>query len=976
MPTPTFTLEQAQTAQQIINQLHSNQFNSNQAYFASLAFFNPFPWSWKFAIYHFLSSLPIPHLPTIMIIILFIFGPFLALLLLFGLVFLTYKLIKWLISVLVARFSPQLLEKTFLQITFPADTSKSAYATEQVYKLIHTLARRKISFFQPIKTYSLEIVATKEDGIVYIIGTPVQDTEVLSRSLLSYVPGIHIKKIPDYLSKVVFEPTKENSKIQTSINEADKENEEESKEGRSLGVVELQFTDDYALPLQNQKALTQHDPISFLIGNMTKLEDGELIAFQLVTSPSMRVKIAQHTRLLRNAIAQNRPLTQYISKKQLLPGMPHIIWFLLNPLLWLIMASIKLLVYLPYLILSPTGPQSKSYFATNPDDAKQNLLNPYEQDLAVVIKEKLSQHLFESSIRILILANNAEEFAIRESGLVSSFGQFTSSHQSFIPKNITAIPWFSTRSHNKRLLQFATRSLGKTNIVLSSSELSDLYHFPNSVTSLVEGLAKSKSHELPAPLSMRKNTSLDVVVGENTYGGERTPVGLTKTQRGQHTYIIGKTGTGKSTIIEGMALQDIQAGKGVCVIDPHGDMIEHLLRLIPASRQKDVVYLNPADKAFPVGLNILNPRVSFSDQEELHAFIARQIMGIFMKITPEKNWGQRMEHILRNAVLTVLQMKSGTPETPYISLFAIQKLLTDDIYRKHIIEDLSDPILKQFWKKEFNQYRKSQQAEIISPLTNKIGEFITDPLTRHIVLQEESTINISEIMDKGKILLVNLSKGNLGEERSAFFGTVITSLIQLAVYERSQTKEEDRSDFFVYIDEFQNFATPLFITLFSEARKYHVFFIPSHQNIAQIDDSKVAKIMQGNAGTLIVLRGSPDDEKTILPYLEPEVNKGQIVNLPLHHFFMKVTTDVSEDAFTGVTMPIKDNGSETVAKKIIARCRIDYSTERNNVEEQLKRIFSLPSISKKTKKSVRKDSRKSLTHRHKKVAILTKQMVV
>src|SRR4029077_3561823 len=183
---------------------------------------------------------------------------------------------------------------------------------------------------------------------------------------------------------------------------------------------------------------------------------------------------------------------------------------------------------------------------------------------------------------------------------------------------------------------------------------------------------------------------------------------------------------------------------------------------------------------------------------------------------------------------------------------------------------LSDAILKQFWEKEFKLFRKGQQGDVISPLTNKIGEFITDPLSRYILLQEKSSINISEIMDEGKILLVNLSKGNLGEERSAFFGTLITSLIQLATYARAQTPESKRRDFFVYIDEFQNFATPHFTELFSEARKYHVFFTPSHQNIAQIDDPQVSKIIKGNSGNFITLKGSPDDEKVMLPILTPE----------------------------------------------------------------------------------------------------------
>jgi hypothetical protein len=520
---------------------------------------------------------------------------------------------------------------------------------------------------------------------------------------------------------------------------------------------------------------------------------------------------------------------------------------------------------------------------------------------------------------------------------------------------MTPLPFLANQIFKKRFTDFQKRNLSNDNLILSSSEISDLYHFPNMDITKIEGLVKSKSSELPAPRSIKRDDGdLDVIVGKNTYGGEETAVGLRKRDRYQHTYIVGKTGMGKSTIIEGMALQDIQSGKGICVIDPHGDMVEHLLTLIPKDRQKDVVFVNPFDKEFPTGLNILNPGTNYEDLEEEHRRIAQTVMSIFMKITPERHWGQRMEHILRNAILTTLLIQAGTTNTPYISLYTIQKLLTDDKYRKSVTGTLSDPILKQFWEKEFMLFRKGQQGDMVAPLTNKIGEFITDPLSRFILLQKNSTINISEIMDNSKILLVNLSKGNLGEERSAFFGTIITSLIQLATYQRAQTEEKKRRDFFVYIDEFQNFATPHFTELFSEARKYHVYFTPSHQNIAQIDDPKVSKVIKGNSGNFIALKGSSDDEEAMLPIFSPEVEKGQIVNLAPFHFFMKVTNDESEDAFTGVTIPVESSGSKETKEGIIKQSRLHYATKREDVEKQLEQLLKVaPKVQKQVLKNTR-----------------------
>jgi hypothetical protein len=300
----------------------------------------------------------------------------------------------------------------------------------------------------------------------------------------------------------------------------------------------------------------------------------------------------------------------------------------------------------------------------------------------------------------------------------------------------------------------------------------------------------------------------------------------------------------------------------------------------------------------------------------------------------------------------------------------IQKLLTNTAYRQSVTATLKDPVLKQFWVDEFKMFGHMQKADMISPLTNKLGEFITSPMSRHILLQAESTIHLSDILDNEKILLVNLSKGNLGEERSGFFGTLIISLIQMAAYQRAQVPENKRRDFFLYIDEFQNFANAHFADIFSEARKFHVFIIPSHQNVAQIEDVKTAKVVLGNSGTIISLKNGPDDEAVILPFMEPEVKKGEIVNLPPHHFFMKVTNEDSEDAFSGETVPLDVKGSDRISDFVIANTRKNYATSRAIVEKQLNILFGLSDkpkerIDKEMKDSVGKagGSRRKNTHK-------------
>jgi hypothetical protein len=952
-PTPTLSPISAEELQ-LIHQIQHHALSNGHTMLLGFAFMLPLSDKWKLAIYHFFISLPLPHLSDTWLTVIILGSPIVSLTILFLAFKFGGKLLSSLVPLIFSGFAQKTYEKIFLELTFPHDTSKSSYATEQLYSLLHTVSLKKGGIFYKKKTFSLEIVSTKNEGIRYIIGVPKQNLDVLYRSLLSYLPGLTVKEIPDYLSSFKL--------FTNSKNEESSEGEElEPVRTKTIGVVEFDLSNDSVLPLHSQKTLSQHDPMSFIVGNMTKLATGELVAYQIIIDSSISQPIKNHLSQIKQTIYHGQPLSDVLSKKSSVP-LPGALLFVLSPLLWLVIVMARFAFKLPFLIFAPNGLESKSFYESSSKAPLDVTLGPYEQELATVVKEKLAQHLFTVSIRLLVVSDDEASFDARETGLVSAFSQFRSAYQSLVTKGTTSLPFLSVRSFKRRLGNFYNRRLSGSENILSSSELSDLYHFPNMDITKIEGLIKNKSSQLPVPTSIKRdNLNLDVIVGKNIYGGEETAVGLRKIDRKQHTYIIGKTGMGKSTIIEGMALQDIQNGYGVAVVDPHGDMVEHLLTLIPDSRKEDVVYINPFDKSFPTGLNILNPGISYPDVEEKHRRIAGTVLSIFMKITPEKHWGQRMEHVLRNAILTTLQIPQGTPETPYISLYTIQKLLTDASYRKRVISGLQDPILKQFWDKEFRLFGTHQQADLISPLTNKIGQFITDPLSRYILLQKESTINISEIMDEGRILLVNLSKGNLEEERSAFFGTTITALIQLATYARTQIPEAQRRDFFVYIDEFQNFATPHFTELFSEARKYHVFFTPTHQNIAQIDDPKVSKVIKGNSGNFIVLKGSPDDEESMLPLFSPEVEKGQLVNLAPHHFFMKVTNNESEDAFTGVTLPIIQEGSKEVSSRIKEYSRKKYATPKDEVERQLESILFHQSSPTPVKKPDKKPEPKTVS---------------
>jgi len=901
-----------------------------------------FPIETRLNIYSSLTAIKIPFASLIHP------SPFLATLVilawpLFFMLFLTlaYFLVKAVI-VLLRTVAPSFLgryipieSKTFLEVTFPSDTGKSAYATSQLYKLIHTLARRQTfwgGLLKQKKIYSLEIASTKEQGIRYILVANSQDAEVISASLLSYLPGVKIKEVSDYLPQPP-----------------------DSFKSKTYGITELRLGSHFALSLNAQKTLEEHDPISYLTGNMTKLAAGELISFQIIITPilnSIHGTLVGKIKELRDRMYQGLPLAPMLNDGLLtklgsLPGISLIVLLIRG--IFKLFGFVAMLIWgLIGGILDPNG-KSIPFLATAKAIKSintQELLNSYEQELRGVVKEKIGQQLFETSMRFLVVKKDAEDLERRLSGLLASFGPMSSEYQSITTKSML-LPFGGAR---RRLKQFQQRTLSvdsefNQNPILSTSEISDIYHFPYTDITKTEGLVKSRSRELPAPLSLKKgNIKFDVLVGVNQYGGELSPIGLTLEQRQKHMYVIGKTGTGKTTLLTSSIYQDMLSGKGLAVFDPHGDMFQELLAIIPENRRKDVVVFDPSDRDYPLGLNLLAPGIKFRNKEDEHDWITSSVLAVFKKLADEKYWGPRMEHILRNATLTALS-------TPNPTFFTLQRLLTDKHYQKQVAATLKDPVLKQFWQKEFALMGSMQLSSVTAPLTQRLGSFISSKMSRHILLQERTTISIQKIMDEGKILLINLSKGDLGEDQSFFFGTILTSLIWMAAYQRTKIPESQRKDFFVYIDEFQNFATPQFAEITSEGRKFHVSLITSHQNIAQIKDSNVLRIVAGNAHVIVCTKASPDDEQFILPFMEPEVKKGDIVNLAPFNFFMKVTTDESEDAFSGKTVPVNVKKSDQTKDKVIDYTRTHYATPRSEVEQYLEKLFADDSPkSKKTKK--------------------------
>ncbi len=416
------------------------------------------------------------------------------------------------------------------------------------------------------------------------------------------------------------------------------------------------------------------------------------------------------------------------------------------------------------------------------------------------------------------------------------------------------------------------------------------------------------------------------VFGKVNFRNETKRFGIKADDRRRHMYIIGKTGMGKTTILENMVYSDIQAGHGVGIVDPHGEFAEKVLDFVPEHRLNDVVYFNPSDVEHPIGFNPIE-----QVGNEFRHLIASSIMGVFKKIWPDV-WSSRMEYILNNALLALLEYPGST-------LLGIMRLLNDKEYRRRIVENLQDPVIKSFWVNEFSRYSQKFETEATAAIQNKIGQFISNPLIRNILGQTQSAVSMRKIMDEKKILIVNLSKGKMGEDNSALLGSMIITRLQLAAMSRVDIPEKDRKDFYLYVDEFQNFATDSFANILSEARKYRLCLILAHQYISQLThdgNTKVRDAVFGNVGTIVTFRIGAEDAEFLEKEFLPDFTANDLVNLPKYNTYIKLLIDgMASKPFSAEMLPPFPSLEKTFKATIIQNSRTKYGTPRQVVEKNI-----------------------------------------
>ncbi len=546
-----------------------------------------------------------------------------------------------------------------------------------------------------------------------------------------------------------------------------------------------------------------------------------------------------------------------------------------------------------------------------------------ERDKTRIAKaeEKATKLGYEVKIRLAYLGKDQTDAKLNMQALVGTFKQYNST-------NLNGFKQIGGSFNATDLDAYKLRQFSSRGFILNISELASVYHLPHtSVETPNIVWASSKTAEPPAKLPvLTGDTAIDENIsafGLTNFRGINHQFGLLRRDRSRHVYIIGQTGAGKSGMLELLALSDIFYNQGYCIIDPHGDFAIDNLRFIPESRINDVVYFNPADTAFPVAFNPLE----VSDPAK-KPNICSEVIGVLKRMFGD-SWGPRLEHILRYTLLALLDRPSTT-------LLDISRLLTDKDFRKETLDYCQDVTVLQFWKHEFGQWNEKQVNESIAPVLNKVGAFTANPIIRNIIGQEKSSFDIRKIMDEGKILVVNLSKGLIGEDNAAILGAFLVTKVQLAAMSRSDIPNvADRRPFYLYVDEFQNFATDSFAVILSEARKYGLNLTVANQYVAQMTDS-VRDAVFGNVGTTISFRVSADDAPVLVKQFEPTFGESDIIQLNNRHFVISMIINGEKvPAFSATTLSIPDSPKNNI-EAIIAHSREYFARPRLEVEKEIR----------------------------------------
>ncbi len=842
------------------------------------------------------------------------------------------------------------LESVLLQIKVFKDNEKGPLAMEQIFSSIHGLLEKitLIDWFRGKKQAQISFeIANINKKIFFYVWVPEKFKSFIEGQIYAQYPEVEIDEVEDYVKcsgNTMLNGVYEN-KIDKKVDKEDKKLMliDDIKKVYAI-TAELELSEANLLPIkrysqfEDKLARIAVDPLAGITAALAKVNSSkEQMWLQLVVVPTGD---KWRQRALKGMKIMKKLFSKWLFKNSFyLQGWAAKIYT--EHRWW------KRIILIPVFIVlwfyrgggQNSILENDSAKDQNADDIKDEVSKNHDRETSEsAMVSKISMLGFDSNIRFIYIPEEKSLplAQVKLNSIASSFKQFNLPQlNSFVVRSIDS-------NNNQILRRFKHRSIVNP-FVLNVEELATVYHFPNTLVSTPNiQWVTSKRLEPPSNLPSPEEVPLQdfTMLGETNYRGLKNYFGIKRVDRRRHIYIIGKTGMGKSTILENMIFSDVSNNRGIAVIDPHGDLANAVLDFTPSYRTNDVIVFDPSDKDFPIAFNMLECK-----NPEHRTLVASGLLGVFKKLYAN-SWGPRLEHILRNTLLALI-------EYPNTTMLGIMRLLVDKSFRKKVVSRVTDPVVKSFWVDEFEKMQDRQRTEAISPIQNKVGQFLSSNLIRNIVGQPKSSVDIRFAMDKKKIFVVNLSKGKIGEDNSALLGSMLITKFQLDAMSRADIDEKDRVDFYLYVDEFQNFATDSFATILSEARKYKLNLTMANQYIAQMSE-EVSSAVFGNVGTIVSFQVGYDDAEYLSRQFSEEVTFNDIVNLPKYKIYTKLMIDgMPSKVFSADTLcPPEYEKNDSRRNKIMKVSREKYSTKKEIVEDKITRwakIPEQPKIKKKTK---------------------------
>ena len=809
-------------------------------------------------------------------------------------IYLGWKFGIWLMRNLYHK--SQTKHRIYLRVTLPREDSSKDKEKEtekdfrekisvmaQFYRNLHEtmelniMNRIKVWLLQH-NIFSFELVA-HEKVIDFYITTHKFYKEIIEKQIVSYYPSADIEPMEDYI--VV-------------------------PEGNAVKGYYAYLERDYWFPIKTFKVV-ENDPLNDMSNVFTKTDKDETAIIQIVIRPK-KGKWAKKAEKFGEAYFKGK---QGASKK--IPGLSSIL-------------NIFKAIFL--------GVDKLEIESSQGGDGYVRMLQSKE-DVAKRIGQKSSQNGFDTVVRLIGSAKTEDRAREITNNMIVGLNLFKDPSANWFQTNRVLLmdnanDRLILHNFKHRLIDTRILGIGEKKSIMVEEELASLWHLPASKYNQSPIIRWLDYKVLPAPTNLPEE---GIILGNNVYRGQKREVRFQRKDRSRHHYIIGKSGSGKSALLSYMARQDIWNGEGVCVIDPHGDLVEDILSYVPKERAKDVIIFDPADTTRPMGLNMLEANTTAEMD-----LISSQATEIFIKLFGDEIFGPRIQHYFRNACLTLME-----DQDEGATLIDVPRIFTDDAFLKYKVKKVRNPVVKSFWQNEYANTGDRERQEMIPYFSSKFGPFITNSIMRNTIGQKKSSFNFRQVMDEGKILFVKLSKGSIGDLNTQLLGLVIVARIQMAAMSRADIPESTRKDFFLYVDEFQNFATDSFSSILSEARKYHLNLIMAHQYINQLVVSKfgntstqIRDAVFGNVGTMCSFKVGADDAEYLSKEYAPILTEQDVLGISNYKMYTKLNiNNTTSRPFSISTIWDETGQNEKVAKIIKEYSRLKHARKVEFVEQEI-----------------------------------------